>query len=63
MILEPLAIIVVSDRSVIFIPIAYSVAVVVLGLPQVAFALIGGVLSRKYRITITKRPAQPAAER
>jgi hypothetical protein len=33
-----------------------SVAVVMLSLPQVAFALIGGFLSRKYRVTITKRP-------
>jgi hypothetical protein len=49
-------------RTVVFIPIAYSVGVVALGLPQVAFALIGGFLSRKYRITITKRPTHPPAE-
>jgi hypothetical protein len=34
---------------------------IALGLPQVAFALIGGFLSRKYRITITRRPAQVGA--
>ena len=44
------------DRPIIFIPLAISVCVVILGLPQGAFALIGGFLSRKYRITITKRP-------
>jgi hypothetical protein len=51
-------------RTVVYIPIAYSVGVVALGLPQVAFALIGGFLSRNYRITITitKRPAHPPAE-
>ena len=43
-------------------PISYSVAVAVLALPQVTFALIGGFLSRKYRITITKRPAQFPSE-
>ena len=33
------------------IPIQVSVVVIALGLPQVAFALIGGFLSRKNRIT------------
>ena len=61
--LEPLGNVVGTDRSVIFIPIAYSVAVVVLGLPQLAFALIGGVLCGKYRITITKRPFQLSVDR
>jgi hypothetical protein len=55
--IEPIANIIGRDPEVIFLPIAYSVGVVVLGLPQVAFALIGGSLSRTYRITITKRPA------
>ena len=37
------------------IPIQCFVAVIVLGLPQVAFALFGGSLSRKFRVTITRR--------
>jgi hypothetical protein len=41
----------------VFIPILCFAHVVMLGWPQVAFALIGGFLSRKYRITITKRTA------
>jgi hypothetical protein len=53
--IEPVANIIGRNQPVIFIPIAYSVGVVVLGFPQVAFALIGGFLSRRYRITITKR--------
>jgi hypothetical protein len=39
-------------------PFLYSAAVVMLALPQVACAVIGGLVSRKYRITITKRTAQ-----
>lgn len=31
------------------------VLVIILGLPQLAFALIGGFLSKRYRITITRR--------
>jgi hypothetical protein len=40
----------------IFTPIEGFVAVVMLGLPQVAFALFGGSLSRRFRIT--RRPAR-----
>jgi hypothetical protein len=29
--------------------------VALLGLPQLAFALLGGFLSRRFRITITRR--------
>jgi hypothetical protein len=36
------------DRPVVWIPAAYSVAVGVLTLPQVAFALLGGFLFRKF---------------
>jgi hypothetical protein len=53
--IAPLAKIIGTDNA-IFIPIAYSVGAVALGLPQVAFALMGGFLSRKYQITITRRP-------
>jgi hypothetical protein len=45
------------DRPYVFFPIVYCVAVSMLGLPQLVFALIGGWLSRQYRIVITKRPA------
>ena len=38
-----------------FHPIAGFVGAVMLGLPQVAFALIGGFLSRRFRVTITPR--------
>jgi len=44
----------------VFTPIVCFVAVVMLGLPQVVFALIGGSLSRRFRITIriSRRPAR-----
>jgi hypothetical protein len=47
--LEPLWRIIGPDRPVLWIPVAYSVAVVVLTLPQVAFALLGGFFFRKFR--------------
>jgi hypothetical protein len=53
----------IGTRPVVWIPIACSVGVVMLGLPQLAFALTGGFLSRKYRITIDRRPAQLSADR
>jgi hypothetical protein len=40
----------------VLIPILFSGAIIMLGLPQLAFALLGGFLSRRYQITITKRP-------
>jgi hypothetical protein len=47
-----------SDRPFVFIPFLCPAGAVMLGLPQVVFALIGGLLSRKFVITIriTKRP-------
>ena len=40
----------------VVMPIAYySVAVVALGLPQVAFALLGGFLSARYYTVIARR--------
>jgi hypothetical protein len=42
-------------RPIVLIPILCSAAVVLLGLPQLAFALLGGFLSRRFRITITRR--------
>jgi hypothetical protein len=43
------------DRPFVFLPIVCFVAVVMLGWPQVIFALIGGFLSRRFKITITPR--------
>jgi hypothetical protein len=57
--IEPLPKILGPAQSLFHIPIAC----VALGLPQVAFALMGGFLSRMYRITITNRPALPSADR
>jgi hypothetical protein len=53
--LEPLWRIIGPDRSVVWIPVAYSIGVGVLTLPQVAFALLGGFLSRRFTVTITAR--------
>jgi hypothetical protein len=54
--MEPLARIVGTDRSVVLMPIAYySVAVAALALPQVAFALLGGFLSRRFKFMIVGR--------
>jgi hypothetical protein len=41
--------------NLIFIPTVWFVVVVVLALPQVVFALIGGFLSRWCQFTITRR--------
>jgi hypothetical protein len=38
-----------------FIPVAWFLVVVMLTLPQLAFALIGGFLSRRFRIIIVRR--------
>ena len=35
---------------VVQIPILFSVAVVMLGLPQLAFAVLGGFLSRRFKV-------------
>jgi hypothetical protein len=44
-----------DDRPFVMFPIVGIVAVALLGLPQLAFALLGGFLSRRFRITITRR--------
>ena len=41
-------------RPFILIPFSVS-AVVMLGWPQMAFALLGGFLSRRFKITIARR--------
>ena len=53
-ILEPIAK-VIGYRSLAWLPIAYPIAVVLLAWPQVAFALLGGWLSKRYKVTITRR--------
>jgi hypothetical protein len=45
----------VQDRPLVYIPLVCSIVVVMLAWPQVAFALIGGFLSRTFKITITRR--------
>jgi hypothetical protein len=42
-------------RPFVFFPILCFVYVAMLGWPQVVFALIGGFLSRRFKITITRR--------
>jgi hypothetical protein len=43
------------NRPFVFIPIGLFAMVVMLGWPQLVFALIGGSLSRRFKITITRR--------
>ena len=45
-----------NDRPFVMIPIVCVVAVALLGYPKVAFALAGGFLSRKFKVTISPRP-------
>jgi hypothetical protein len=40
---------------VVLIPIWFSCAIIMLGLPQVAFALVGGFLSRRFKVIIVRR--------
>jgi hypothetical protein len=42
-------------RPFVSVPIQLFVAVVMLGWPQLAFAVIGGFLSRRFKITLTRR--------
>jgi hypothetical protein len=42
-------------RPFILIPVLCSVGVLMLGWPQLAFALLGGFLFRRFKITITRR--------
>jgi hypothetical protein len=43
------------DRPWVFIPILIGDVVTMLGLPQLAFAFMGGSLSRRFKISITRR--------
>ena len=53
--LYPVETIIGPGRPVFYIPIGGFVVLVVLGLPQLVVALIGGSLSRRFKITITPR--------
>jgi hypothetical protein len=48
---EPMEKILGHDRPLVFVPIVCFGCIVMLGWPQVAFALIGGFLSRRLKIT------------
>jgi hypothetical protein len=41
-----------QDRPNIFIPILYVGVMLMVGLPQLAFALVGGFLSLRYKVTV-----------
>jgi hypothetical protein len=51
--IEPMEKFIGRDRPFVFIPTACLGCVAMLGWPQLAFALIGGFLSRRFKITIT----------
>ena len=52
LVLKPLA------RTIgLHIPVFYAISAVMLGLPQLVFARLGGLLSRKCRLILTRRPA------
>jgi hypothetical protein len=57
LLLQPIRETIGLDRTVLLIATIYPAAVGMVALPQLAFALMGGFLFQKYRITITKRPA------
>jgi hypothetical protein len=44
-----------QDQPLVFVPIVLFAYVVMLGWPQVVFALIGGLLSRRFKVTISRR--------
>ena len=53
--LRPMVTIIGQRAPVVFIPILLSVAVIMLGLPQLAFALLGGFLSRRFKVIVVRR--------
>jgi hypothetical protein len=54
-ILEPLRGTIGQQQPFVLFPAMISIAVIVLGCPQLGFALIGGLLSRRFKVTITRR--------
>jgi hypothetical protein len=55
LLLDPIRRTIGLDRTVALIATIYPVGLVMLGLPQLAFALVGGFLSRRFKVTITPR--------
>jgi hypothetical protein len=55
LLLQPMTSTIETYRPGVRMAIICTVAVVMLGLPQLVLALIGGSLSRRFRITITRR--------
>jgi hypothetical protein len=55
LLLQPTSRTIGTGRPGVLIAIISSVAVVMLGLPQFTFALIGGFLSRRFKVTVTRR--------
>jgi hypothetical protein len=53
--LAPIEKIVGLERPLFRILMVCTVAVVMLGAPQVTFAMVGGLLSRRFKVTITRR--------
>jgi hypothetical protein len=54
-VIEPMEKFLPQNRPLVSIPIVCFPYMVMLGWPQVVFALIGGFLSRRFKITITRR--------
>ena len=54
-ILEPIRDTIGQNQPYVLFPAMISIAMIMLGLPQLAFALIGGFLSRRFKVTITHR--------
>ena len=54
-VLDPIVATMGQTRSLVTLPILWLVVFSMLSLPQVAFALIGGFLSRRYKVTIIRR--------
>ena len=55
LVIVPMDKIITPDRPLVYVPIACFVVVLMLAWPQVAFALLGGFLSRRYKVTIARR--------
>ena len=56
LVLRPMVTIIGQRPPVVLIPIWFSCAIIMLGfLPQVAFALVGGFLSRRFKVIVVRR--------
>jgi hypothetical protein len=54
-VLDPMIVTMGRTRESIMLPIIWLVVLFMLGSPQLAFALVGGFLSGRYRVNITRR--------